>query len=327
MNDKAKTKPGTDLIQIKKETADLVLAKVQIFQRQGELDLPENYSAANALKSAWLMIQEVKDKDKNLALDVCTKGSIANSLLDMVVQGLNPAKKQCYFIVYGNRLTLQRSYLGTKAVCMRVDKTLGDIYAEVVYEGDKLEYRIDRGKRIIEKHTQKLENINDDKILAAYAVAVDKEGNVKRSELMTIDQLKQAWKQSPMYPVDDKGNLKEKSTHAKFTAEMAKKTVTSRMSKHIIGASDDSDLVIQAVRRTDDEAAAAGAQAEVEEFGNQEVIDIEGGSENGHDTQPEEETPTDTLADEEKAEIEAQEREEGEQEQKKAAGGGRGPGF
>ncbi|MFA5252762.1 MAG: RecT family recombinase, partial [Phycisphaerae bacterium] len=270
------------------------------------------YSAANALKSAWLMLQEVRDKDKNLAINTCTKASIANALLDTVIQGLNPAKKQVYYVAHGRLLTMYRSYLGTKAVCMRVDKTLGDIYAEVVYKGDNLEYRIERGRRLIEKHSQKLENIDDANIVAAYAVAVDKEGNVKRSELMTLEQLKQSWKQSPVHPIDEKGNINEKSTHAKFTAEMAKRTVTARMAKHIIGTSDDSDLVIQSVRRTDDAHAEAEAQAEVDENANQEVIDIGNGSEPNHVTEggpviSDKYQPADPLIDDEKAEIESEE--------------------
>lgn len=265
----------TDVAVVKKETADLVLSKVQQFQKSGELDLPPNYSAANALKSAWLILQNTVDKDKRPALTTCTKASIANALLDMVVQGLNPAKRQCYFIVYGNQLTLQRSYFGTKAVCLRVDKTLDDIYAEVVYQGDDLEYSIIRGQRVIEKHIQKLENIDDTKIIAAYAVAVGKDGSVKRCELMTMEQLVVAWRQSKMYPIDDKGNVKPNSTHGKFTAEMAKKTVTSRLSKHIINVSSDSDLVIQSIRRSDDEAAHAEAQEEIDEHANNgDIIDI-----------------------------------------------------
>ena len=305
---------GKDVMVIKKETADLVLSKVQKFQKDGELDLPPNYSAANALKSAWLILQNVQDKNKQPALEVCTKPSIANALLEMVIQGLNPAKKQAYFVVFGKQLVLQRSYFGNKAICMRVDKSLGDIYAEVVYQGDNLEYSIKGGKRIIETHTQKLENIDDSKILAAYAVAVDKDGEVKRSELMTMDQLMAAWKQSKMYPVTDKGDLKATSTHGKFTAEMAKKTVTNRLTKHIINSSSDSDLVINSVRRTDDEAAEAVVEEEISENANQgEVIDITPTEADyratNQQTVPDgsNESIENEMTDEEKAEIEAAE--------------------
>lgn len=297
---------------VKKEANELVdgvLSRINSFQQEATLDLPEGYSPANAIRSAWLILQETLDKNKQPALRVCTKASVANALLQMVIQGLNPAKQQVYFIVYGKQLVMQRSYFGAKAICLRVDKSLGDIYAEVVYQGDNLEYRIDGGKRVIEAHTQKLENIDDAKIVAAYAVAVDKKGVVKRSELMTSDQLMAAWKMSKMYPVTDKGTLKPGSTHERFTAEMAKKTVTNRLAKHIINVSCDNDLVINSVRKTDDSQAFLAAEDEIDDNANTgEVIDII--------PPPEDDGMDDTgLTDEEKAEIEAEERAEAEKQE------------
>lgn len=322
-----------DLMVLKKETADIVLSKVQQFQKKGELDLPPNYSAANALKSAWLILQETVDKDKKPALSVCTKPSIANALLNMVVQGLNPAKAQCYFIVYGTRLTLMRSYQGSKAVCLRVNKDLKDIFAEVVYQDDSLEYELKKGRRIIVEHKQKLTNIDDGKILAAYAVAIGNDDEVKRSELMTFDQIKQAWKQSKMKPVNDDGTVKPGSTHGKFTAELCKRTVTNRLSKHIIGASSDEDLVIRSVKESDDELAEASAEAEIDEFADTEVIDINGhevtdetqdlGTQEQDDTEPETDDTSDEMSQEEKDEIMAKEAAEAESEQRESAG----PGF
>lgn len=102
-----------------KDVVDSVLAKITKFEETGELVLPSNYSAANALKSAWLILQETVDRNNRPALEVCSKESVANALLDMVVQGLSPIKKQCYFIVYGTKLQLMRSYLGTLAVAKR----------------------------------------------------------------------------------------------------------------------------------------------------------------------------------------------------------------
>jgi len=269
-------KPTADqhILAIKQETADLVLQKVQAFQEGGELHLPANYSAPNALKSAWLHLQSVEDKNKQPVLAVCSKASIANTMLDMVIQGLNPAKKQCYFIAYGKELTLMRSYLGTVAVCLRLSPNIADIFAEVVYEGDHLEYSIVRGRRIINEHTQELANIDDDNIIAAYAVAIDRDGNVMRSELMTFEQIKQAWKQSAMHPIDDKGNVKAGSTHGKFGGEMAKRTVTNRLAKHIIGESDDKHLK-ESVARTSEDAIKKEADLEVDEYANQgDIIDI-----------------------------------------------------
>ena len=112
--------PQQNLSIVQKDVVDTVLSKIKDFEEAGELKLPTNYSAANALKSAWLILQETKDRNDKPALVVCTKESVANALLDMVVQGLSPMKKQCYFIVYGSKLTLQRSYLGTLAIAKRV---------------------------------------------------------------------------------------------------------------------------------------------------------------------------------------------------------------
>lgn len=142
-------------LAVRKETIDIVTARVREFQNKGELYFPSNYIPENALKSAWLTIQETEDKNKKPALEVCTKESIANALLSMVIQGLNPDKKQCYFIVYGNKLQLQRSYFGSMAVAKSVDIYIEDIYGMVIYGGDEFEYEISKGKKIVTKHTKK----------------------------------------------------------------------------------------------------------------------------------------------------------------------------
>ena len=84
--------PQQNLSIVQKDVVDTVLSKIKDFEEAGELKLPTNYSAANALKSAWLILQETKDRNDKPALVVCTKESVANALLDMVVQGLSPMK-------------------------------------------------------------------------------------------------------------------------------------------------------------------------------------------------------------------------------------------
>lgn len=258
---------------VKKETIDIVTARVKQFQNSGELLFPVNYVPENALKSAWLMLQDTQDKDKKPALDVCTKDSIANSLLSMVVQGLNPDKKQCYFIVYGNKLQMQRSYFGSVAVSKAVDTNIEDIYGMVVYEGDELVYDIRRGKRYVTKHTQKLENVKKDKIVAAYACAIYLDGK-EEYVIMTIDEIKQAWKMSKMYPVDEKGNIKAGSTHDKFTADMCVKTVINKACKPIINSSSDKNIVAKYAKQTDSEAHEAEVEAEIDEHANKNMIDV-----------------------------------------------------
>ena len=234
-----------DNVPAKKEprtVVDVVAAKVDTFLANGELALPENYVPDNALKAAWLTLQEVQNNNKQPALQCTTVASQANALLDMIVQGLNPARKQCYFIVYGNKLVCQRSYFGTMAVAKMVDPRISEIFAEVVYEDDTLKYRIERGQRHITEHEQDLDNINKENIKAAYCVILGHDGEPLKTEIMTFDEIKQSWKQSKMKPVTDAGDIKKDSTHGKFTADMAKKTVINRACKAIINSADDSHL-------------------------------------------------------------------------------------
>lgn len=257
-----------------KNIVDSVLDRVKTFEQTGQLMLPPNYVAENALKSAWLMLQETKDKNNKPVLETCSKASIANALLSMVIQGLNVDKHQCYFIVYGNKLVLQRSYFGSMHVAKTVDPNIEDIYAAVVYEDDDFEYEIKHGKERVIKHTQKLANKDKDKIIGAYATILYKDGT-ELSTIMTIDQIKEAWRKSPMKPVDDKGNIKAYSTHAQFTEEMAKKTVINRACKYVINSSSDQSIVAQFAKALDSEIAEAEMQMEIEENANQEYLDFD----------------------------------------------------
>ena len=259
---------------VEKNIVDNVANRVKEFQKNGELVFPENYIPENALKSAYLMLHETKDSSKNPVLQSCTNTSIANSLLSMVVQGLNPDKKQCYFIAYGKTLQLQRSYFGAIHVAKTVDPNIKDIYGKVVYEGDDLKYEIKHGKEIITSHMQSFGNIDKTKIVGAYATVLYKDGT-ELSTIMTFDQIKQAWSQSSMKPVDEKGNIKEYSTHGKFTADMAEKTAINKACKYIINSSSDSNIIAKFARQLDSEMAEAETKAIIEENANTEYLDFD----------------------------------------------------
>lgn len=53
--------------------------KLLYLKKKNEINFPPNYSVANALRTAWLQIQEVKDLNNRPALEVCTRESIANA--------------------------------------------------------------------------------------------------------------------------------------------------------------------------------------------------------------------------------------------------------
>lgn len=236
MSTTAEKQPGTNgtVAKVQQDnTAQQVLKRVKEFTANRELKLPPNYSPENALKSAWLILQDVKDRAGNYALQVCTNHSIANTLFDMVVQGLNPVKKQCYFVVYGKELKLMRSYQGAEAVAKRVGN-VKEITGVPIYEGDVFEFEIEKnGRRKITKHEQKLENIDHEKVKGAYAIVVYNDGETD-AEIMNIKQIRKAWEQGA-----GKGNS---GAHNNFTDEMAIKTCINRACKKIINSTDDSDL-------------------------------------------------------------------------------------
>lgn len=259
---------ANDLALIKKDTVDVVASRIKEFQEKGEIHFPPNYSPENAMKSAWLQLQEIKDKNNRPALEACTRDSVANALLDMVVQGLSPAKKQGYFIVYGNSLNFMRSYFGTMAVTKRLNG-VEDIFAQVIYEGDDFEFTIQKGTKKIVKHSQKLENIDINKIVGAYCTIIY-DGGKEFTEIMTKKQIDQAW---------SKTKMKSNSVHREFPEEMAKRTVINRTCKLFANTSDDSDLLIESFNRSTEAEYAGGpeeeAQHEIDENANTESIDIQ----------------------------------------------------
>lgn len=251
---------------LKKETVDVVASRVREFQEAGEINFPSGYSPENAMKSAWLILQDTKDKNGAPAITACSKNSIANALLDMVVQGLNPVKKQGYFIPYGKSLTFQRSYFGTMAVTKRVTNAKS-IDAAIIYDGDDVDYEMSRGRVTNLTHKQKFGN-QDEKIVGAYCTIIQ-EDDSEYIELMTIAEIEKSWGQSKMNPNS------ATSTHKKFPQEMAKRTVINRACKKFLNSSDDSSIIAQTFNKQDHTIAEAQASDEIESNANTEYIDIE----------------------------------------------------
>lgn len=262
------TNQQNQLAIIQKDITDDVSSKLTELENGG-LALPPNYNAHNALKSAFFKLQEVKDRQGRPALEVCSKPSIANTLLDMVTQGLSPAKTQCYFIVYGDQLQLNRSYFGTQAVLKRLTG-VKDIWANVIFDGDVFDYEIVGGREKLVKHETQFLN-RDNPILGAYAV-VQLEDGEEVLTVMTKKEIDASWSQA-----------KTKNVQNKFPQEMAKRTVINRAAKAFINTSDDSDLLVDAINRSteneyDNERREVNpdyeVQQEIKENANQELLDI-----------------------------------------------------
>lgn len=264
----AQQQPQAALVKFE-NVADQVLEKVNRFTEDGGLVLPKNYSVSNNLKSAWLILQDTQDRSNNPVLKVCTKASIANALFDMVLQGMSVSKNQGYFIPYGDKLEFQRSYFGTVALAKRVRGGITtEPVANVIYEGDEFVYTIDPATGLIKviKHDQKLENIDDTKIKAAYAIATYADGKTQTT-IMTIDQIRKAWNQ---------GATKGQSpAHKNFPAEMCKKTVIGRACKMVINSSDDAWLYEGKQDEDDVDTAQRQRDAEVQGRSTTKLEDAE----------------------------------------------------
>ena len=236
------------------------------------LTFPDNYNVSNALNSAYLILQDmvIKKNEKgqwveHKVLDVCSKQSIASSLMDMTIQALSPSKKQCYFVPMGGKLTLMRSYQGTMAVAKRCGVTRTP-NAQIIYDGDIFKYHIENGLCVIEEHTQDFMNIDNEKILGAYAVLETIDGQYV--EIMNINQIKKAWAKGKGYDP-----MKATDVHNEFPDQMAKKTVLGRACKNFINSSDDANLteIFNNTSENEDiDKTVADVNYEIEEKANTE---------------------------------------------------------
>jgi len=229
-------KPKTEVKKFEPQIADMVLKRIDDLKSIGGLNIPPEYSPANALRSAMLILNDMKDKSNLPVLQTCSKESVMNALFGMTVQGLNPMKRQCAFIVRAGKLTMQRQYSGSIALARRFGN-VADVKAGIIYENDIFQYNIETqtGRKKIVRHDQVLENIKEDKIKGCYAVVTYNDGSTDMLP-MTMDQVRASWAQ---------GELGGKGpAHLRFTSAMAEKTVINKICKVIIDSSDDSALFV-----------------------------------------------------------------------------------
>ena len=173
---------------VAKDFTEGMVVKIKQKEKFG-LTFPKDYNYTNEFMSAMLILQDTVDMNKKPVLQSCTRASIENALVEMVTNGLSMQKKQCYPVAYGGKLQCQKSVYGNTCIARRFG--LKDINAAVIYKGDVFKYHKEDAKTIIDCHEQSFENIDNDKIVGAYAVAVMDDGE-KISEVMTIAQIKQA---------------------------------------------------------------------------------------------------------------------------------------
>lgn len=235
-NEVAQNAQGTQVAMTGQVNDKFITGLIQQVKQKQELGLsfPADYNPANELTGAYLILKETTDRNGKPVLETCTPSSVATALMSMVNKRLSMLKGQCYPIAYGGKLQCQPSVYGNIANARRY--SLADINASPIFEGDEFEFRIEDGKKIIDKHKMTFSSIDNQKIIGAYAVAILKDGT-KKAEIMTMAQIKTAWQQG--YGYKENGN----GTHQKFTDQMCEKTVKNRLIKHIIRTYGEPDVI------------------------------------------------------------------------------------
>lgn len=218
---------GENKISLRTQEGLIAVAQTYL-KKNGDVILPPNYDVNDAVKALYLKTIQTVDKQKRPVLEVCTRESIEQVVQNYVSKGLNIAKNQCYLVCYGNTLTLQESYFGKQK---EANAYAGiTINSNVIYEGEKVNIVVrPNGTKIIE-HTPDFSKFDTNKIVGAYAIAVNDKGEVVDSDIMTMKEIRQSWAKS------SSGG----TVHKEFPVEMTRKTVIARLAKRFINTSDDS---------------------------------------------------------------------------------------
>lgn len=204
---------------------DNVVSKIMHKSQIGEIVLPEKYNVINEVQLA------IHDMMNNDILNSCTPDSIEGALLEYAIQGLSISQRQAWFVGFGSKATMLRSYFGDVAVCKRTN-LIKDCKANVIYDGDEIEVDYnDKQELEVVKHKTKFGN-QDNEILGAYAYTENLDGT-RTYCVMTMKEIRNNWALS-------KGKNKqtgEVKFQQQFPQEACKRTVIRRLIKMIFNTS------------------------------------------------------------------------------------------
>jgi recombination protein RecT len=196
-----------------------------------------------------------------LELQKCAADGLLPDRKEAVITYRYNSKKGCNIAVY------QPMIAGVKKLA-RNSGEVSSFTAQNVYEGEPFKIILGDDERI--EHERKLECINDDKIIGAYAVVKLKDGSIIR-EFMSIAEIEKArntnrdWAKGPWVT---------------WRGEMSRKTVGHRIAKSIPRSSDkESDRFHNALDRVVSEAVIDGtvtAQASPMPIGGGKLAMLEG---------------------------------------------------
>ena len=235
-----------ELAKEKRAMIDRIIEHILNAIEDGAIKVPSGYNYKNALSMAKLGLLGVKTKHKAPVLNEynktqettsgCTPTSILNALTEMVLNGVSVLGNECYFIAYGLDLNCTISYTGKIGIARR--NGMEELNSSPIFKNDIFKYKIVNGNIEIIEHSQTLESRNSG-LVGAYVV-INHSGNKQRTEVMSIEEIEQSWKQGSGYSIaretDGTINVSKSSVHIKFAQEMATKTVTNRALKYFLRA-------------------------------------------------------------------------------------------
>lgn len=241
---------------------EIALSKINQYVELGMV-LPEGFNPTNSLKKARMMLNDMKVQGKPV-LEVCTKESVIQCLIDSCCKGLDYSEMQVYFIPRANIMTNLESVYGRIARAKRASRYYKPI-VQYVHEGDDFQIGVDvtNGKTIIKKHETSLDNL-DKPIVAAYTFVTD-DNNDTEVFIMTKREWLTSWKKS------SNGGAVAKE----FERDMIFRTIIKKSTKSLVNANIKAIGGLPISDDDDDVPLAGDAPTVVENEENHSVTDFE----------------------------------------------------
>ena len=240
---------------------EIALSKINQYVELGMV-LPENFNPTNSLKKARMMLNDMKVQGKPV-LEVCTKESIIQCLIDSCCKGLDYSEMQVYFIPRNNIMSNLESVYGRIARAKRASRYYKPI-VQYVHEGDDFQIGVDvtNGKTIIKKHETSLDNL-DKPIVAAYTFVTD-DNNDTEVFIMTKREWLTSWKKS------SNGGAVAKE----FERDMIFRTIIKKSTKSLVNSNIKAIGGLPISDDDDDVPLAGDAPTVVESTTNPSVTDF-----------------------------------------------------
>lgn len=240
---------------------EIALSKINQYVELGMV-LQEGFNPTNSLKKARMMLNDMKVQGKPV-LEVCTKESVIQCLIDSCCKGLDYSEMQVYFIPRANIMTNLESVYGRIARAKRASRYYKPV-VQYVHEGDDFQIGVDvtNGKTIIKKHETSLDNL-DKPIVAAYTFVTD-DNNDTEIYIMTKKEWLKSWSKS------SNGAAVAKD----FERDMIFRTIIKKSTKSLVNANIKAVGGLPISDDDDDVPLAGDAPTVVENEANHSVTDF-----------------------------------------------------